>query len=1179
MDKKPGLIAAALLMLVVSAAGQSNDAPDLTGDIGDVRQLRTKAENSPALSDDLKAGILELYDGALVALESAADNQTAASRLERDRSGVDRMVEVLRKDLARPEREPILDLPTDPTFEQAEDALARERSRLAANRSALRDAEHQAEERTKTRTDIARRLGALDQDLEQLNDELRTEVERYTDADLKLAARTNVLAHRHEARTEIDELRASLALIEERGALIPLEIDHAQRRVAFSEEMVVLYIQAAHELRQRDGEESLGRIRQMNEAASTQVPELAAVAAETGRYAEMLWGPDGVIVKNERTIAALLATRKHLSDLDRISELTRRKFEAYGQRGSVTRWWPDIPDDFPKNEAVASTVRRLDREIPEVEHRLITLEQRRSKSHEYNRATRLELQAVYGEEPDPEVKRLTRELLALRRDLLDELIQEHERHASQLVEYRTVSRHFLTNLAKVERFLFSHVLWARSVPLPIVPRPSDMAAAAGWLINEGSVLFADAGLPEGGPRVLPRDGLVIVLVLLVFLLYPKIHRRLAELADRVEDPSRDRFRHTVEATVLTAFLAAPIPVLLYLGASILGRAEGALPLLSTARTFTMLAMVAGLLASIRQLFVPRGLAEAHFNWPPRVTRLLHRGLLIPELVALPMLFVAIKLGFAGIRLDSPLQLQIYNNSLGRVAFIIALLVIGFAAIGLLRPEKKSDVTDEDRPLLWSRLFSKYAFPTAFLVALPLLILATIIPAVLAALGYYLTALLLAYEMLRTLLLGFIVLVGGGLVHRWRVASARRAVRDAGEEALDPQYLREVAAAEIQTRQLFRFIAISVLAVGLFSIWSDALPMLQIMKRVQVWPKIAVMEPEKTGQIKALAVAGKTNEETPATTAGSDSVDTPSVPGVPAIPSDQPSAQQAVVESESPLTLWSLLEAILAGIIAVILAKNLPGLLELFFTRRTTVDAGARVAFATLVRYTITILGATMVFGILGVTWSKIQWLAAALTFGLGFGLQEIVANFVSGLILLVERPVRVGDVVTIGNLMGTVTKIQIRATTITLWDRSEMIVPNKEFITTKLVNWTLSDSKRRIEIPVRIVYGTDLGLVKKIMVDIANEHPAVLEDPAPNALLLEFGEDAVQLELRFVVDFGKGLATKDEVQMGIDKVFRETGIDFALPQRRIHVVTEAGAQSDTREVEPDGEGDSEDLGS
>ena len=247
----------------------------------------------------------------------------------------------------------------------------------------------------------------------------------------------------------------------------------------------------------------------------------------------------------------------------------------------------------------------------------------------------------------------------------------------------------------------------------------------------------------------------------------------------------------------------------------------------------------------------------------------------------------------------------------------------------------------------------------------------------------------------------------------------------------------------------------------------------------------------------------------------------------------------------------MLEAILVGLVTAVLARNLPGLIELVLQRRTQVDSGARIAFGTLTRYIVMIVGVSVSFGLLGISWSKVQWLVAALTFGLGFGLQEIVANFVSGLILLTERPVRVGDAVTVGNLQGQVSRIRIRATTITLWDRSEMIVPNKDFITTKLVNWTLSDSRRRLDIPIRVAYGSDLEQVKTSLLQVAREHPGVLEDPAPRALLMSFGNDAINFELQCFVDFGQGLITKDGVQMAMDRAFRENGIEFALPQLQL----------------------------
>ena len=140
--------------------------------------------------------------------------------------------------------------------------------------------------------------------------------------------------------------------------------------------------------------------------------------------------------------------------------------------------------------------------------------------------------------------------------------------------------------------------------------------------------------------------------------------------------------------------------------------------------------------------------------------------------------------------------------------------------------------------------------------------------------------------------------------------------------------------------------------------------------------------------------------------------------------------------------------------------------------------GASYAITTILNYAIIVIGAMTVFGSLGVSWDKLQWLAAALSVGLGFGLQEIFGNFVSGLIILFERPVRIGDTVTIGTFSGTVSKIRIRATTITDFDRKEVIIPNKAFVTERLINWSLSDTVTRVVIRLGVAYGSDLDKVK-----------------------------------------------------------------------------------------------------
>jgi potassium efflux system protein len=174
--------------------------------------------------------------------------------------------------------------------------------------------------------------------------------------------------------------------------------------------------------------------------------------------------------------------------------------------------------------------------------------------------------------------------------------------------------------------------------------------------------------------------------------------------------------------------------------------------------------------------------------------------------------------------------------------------------------------------------------------------------------------------------------------------------------------------------------------------------------------------------------------------------------------------------------------------------------------------------------------------------------------GLGFGLQEIFANFVSGIILLLERPVRVGDMVTVGEVTGKVSRIRIRATTITDFDLKELIIPNREFITGQLINWSLSDRKARVVIPVGVAYGSDTELARKTLLDVAAAEPDVLDDPEPTAFFLGFGASSLDFQLRvFIDDTDKLFLLRHRLHMAIDAAFREKGITIAFPQQDVHL--------------------------
>jgi potassium efflux system protein len=208
----------------------------------------------------------------------------------------------------------------------------------------------------------------------------------------------------------------------------------------------------------------------------------------------------------------------------------------------------------------------------------------------------------------------------------------------------------------------------------------------------------------------------------------------------------------------------------------------------------------------------------------------------------------------------------------------------------------------------------------------------------------------------------------------------------------------------------------------------------------------------------------------------------------------------------------------------------------------------------VLRYAIVIGGSVAGLGLLGLRWSQLQWMAAALTVGLGFGLQEIFANFVSGLILLFERPFRVGDIVTVGDLSGRVTRIRTRATTILDFDNKEIVIPNKAFITGDLVNWTLSDTTTRLTIKVGADYDADPALVRRMLMQAAAEDSRILKDPAPTCWLLNFGDSSLDFELRvFVGTIGDRLEVQNALHIRILELFAENRIVITYPQIDVHL--------------------------
>jgi len=189
--------------------------------------------------------------------------------------------------------------------------------------------------------------------------------------------------------------------------------------------------------------------------------------------------------------------------------------------------------------------------------------------------------------------------------------------------------------------------------------------------------------------------------------------------------------------------------------------------------------------------------------------------------------------------------------------------------------------------------------------------------------------------------------------------------------------------------------------------------------------------------------------------------------------------------------------------------------------------------------------------------------AGALSVGIGFGLQNIVNNFISGLILLFERPIKTGDWIVVDDVEGYVKRISIRSTHIQTFDRADVIVPNSALISGKVVNWMLKDVKGRIRVPIGVAYGSDVQAVKKVLHEIAGEHPEVIKSeilaPAPVVLFIGFGDSSLDFELRcHIRDIDKKVQTTSDLNFAIDAAFRAQKIEIPFPQRDIHIIGTEG---------------------
>lgn len=701
-----------------------------------------------------------------------------------------------------------------------------------------------------------------------------------------------------------------------------------------------------------------------------------------------------------------------------------------------------------------------------------------------------------------------RVLLNDQKDLVLKLSSVYSAYSRTLADV-DFSMHQLVNMGEqYGHYLDQRLLWVPSAPVINKQYLVDIFESLLWfadLSHWWQLVLDIQGCVSENP-FLSLLGLIVVFLPLWFK--SKIKNRLAELLKKSSKLYSDRFTYTFDGLAYAFLLALPFALLMsWLGWILLLNAKSSFSV-SVANGLLAAAVPMLILQFFYHIFKPQGVVQSMFGWEDHSIHLLHSQIKWVRMAVLPGIFLVGL--FAGENYSE------HAYSLGRTALIFIMLALTYVLHRFAHPTNGlAKAYYEDYPGHWlTRL--RYLWYIG-LVLMPLSIIGFAIA------GYYQSALELQQKLVILLRLAFFTTILHEVVMRWLVLANRQlALQNARQKRKqqelahggkdieggatvinEEEVLLDIPKINEQNRKLL-FATISViLLVGSWLTLRDILPAFSIFENVVLWQHLAQVD----GQ-----------------------------------------------ESLQPITLINVFLCLFYLGLMMVFVNNFPGLVDLIFAGKYSMAAGSRYALVQLTRYAVVTLTLIAVANELGGSWSQVQWLVAALGVGLGFGLQEIFANLVSGIILLFERPIRVGDTVTVGDVSGKVCRIQMRATTIIDWDMKELVVPNKTFITERLINWTLTDTTTRIVIPVGIGYGCDEEVALKIFKQIFEETPLVLKDPEPSAFFIGFGESSLDFHLRvFVRDLGDRLPVTDDIHRRIRRAFKDHGIEIPFPQRDLHI--------------------------
>lgn len=1058
----------------------------------------------------------EIVDALQSALNWVNERKTSLAKTRQYQQSINdfpRLTRSLQQQL-KEESEPVPST-ADLSAEDAEQQILQLSSKLLEVSRQLQQELDRSREITESLSQVPQKQLAARKALSEI--ERRLQLQIATDTPLAQAINHQLATEQAARQTQLDELELEQLSANNRQELSRLQIEVLRKRHDRLDGLLNNLKNSLNNQRQRKAEQALARTQELVESVEQNgnLPKSISEQLEINRELSQALNQqalqmDNISKRQRATANQTIQVNQALSTiLEQAQWLSESAALSDSLRAQVSRL-PDMPKPQQiDNDMAKLRVQRLN--FDNLLNKIAPVSSYRQND---------------GKALNENQQRLLSSQLNSQRDLLNSLISGCDTQILEFTKLKVANTQLIEALTEVKDATHRYLFWAADVEPIGLSFPLDILHSLNQLLSLDTLSQLSKAMlmmVTSKETLIPLFGALLLVGVSIYS--RRYHNAYLERdSSKIGKVTQDNFMLTLRTLVGSILAAIPLPILWAAVGYGLRNAWPYPMAVAIGEGVTAALPVLWAFMISNTLSRPNGLFIAHFGWGEKQV---NRGMRYYKM----SIWLIVPLIMALATFDH-MDDRVFNASLGRACFLMLCVALGLLTLRL----KRAGI-----PLYLNKEGSGENIPNYFFWGI--LLSAPLIAMLASLLGYLNTAQVLLARLESSVGIWFILLIVYYTIRRWMLIQRRKLTFERAKqrraERLEKRNEENVVTGSIETNieiisdsevdidaisaqslQLIRFILTMVALVAMIWLWSELHSAFAFLENIHLWDV-------------STTVQG--------------------------------------VNSVQPITLGSVLIAILVLIVTIQLITNLPSLLELTLLQHIDLSPGTGYAITTITKYLLLLLGGIIAFSMLGIEWSKLQWLVAALTFGLGFGLQEIFSNFISGLIILFEKPIRIGDTVTIRDLTGTVSRINTRATTIADWDRKEIIVPNKAFITEQFINWSLSDGITRVVLTIPAEIQANSETVTQILLEAASKCALVLDNPPAEAYLIDIQQGLQLFELRiYAADMSHRLPLRHEIHQMVIAGYKAHNLVLPFPPFQISSETLYRGRENLRRVFKEG---------